>query len=96
MGQRRSPHTPERPSAVGRSEVRRAVEAAARAEAQAQHAHRQAMAFSLRAAVAHEHAALMAHESGMANQASLHTDLADRARDAARVQQALDAPGRRP
>jgi hypothetical protein len=72
------------PTTPGRSDVRQAVEAAARAEAQALRAHRQAMVLSLRAAVAHERAALVASRIGHATQASLHEVLADRARGAAR------------
>jgi hypothetical protein len=66
-----------------RREVRLAVEAAARAEAQALRAHRQAMVLSLRAAMAHEHAALVAGQVGMVTQVALHDDLAARAREAA-------------
>jgi hypothetical protein len=72
------------PITPGRSDVRQAVEAAARAEAQALRAHRQAMVLSLRAALAHERAALVAGQVGLVTQASLHEGLADRARGAAR------------
>ncbi len=68
---------------AARREVRLAVEAAARAEAQAARAHRQAMVLSLRAAMAHEHAASMAAQVGMVTQVALHEDLAARAREAA-------------
>jgi hypothetical protein len=81
------------PMTLGRSDVRLAVEAAARAEAQALRAHRQAMVLSLRAAVAHERAALVAGRVGLATQASLHEGLADRARGAARGELAPDGVG---
>ncbi|HEU5036147.1 MAG TPA: hypothetical protein VFT70_04025 [Nocardioides sp.] len=68
------------PDAVRRQELRRAIEAAARAEAQALRARRQAMLLSLRAAMAHEHAASVADRVGMVAQAQLHQELADRAR----------------
>jgi hypothetical protein len=71
---------PDPPDPGRRQELRLAVEAAARAEAQALRAHRQAMLLSLRAAMAHEHAASVAGEVGMAVQAYLHQNLADRAR----------------
>lgn len=79
-----------------RFEVRRAVEAAARAEAQAVRAHRRAMVLSLRAAVAHEEAALLAARLGLEAQADLHADLAGRARHAVRTEIGLDAPGASP
>lgn len=76
---------------ASRTEVRRAVEAASRAEAQAARAHRQAMVLSLRAAVAHEEAALLAGQFGLATQADLHEGLAGRARDAVRTEIVLTA-----
>ena len=92
MGRTESPLPPDEPSGpAARSAVRRAVEAASRAEAQALLAHRRAMALSLRAAHAHEQAAWVAGRLGMDIQASLHTDLADRARDAARSELGRDA-----
>ncbi len=69
-----------------RFEVRRAVEAAVRAEAQAVRAHRRAMVLSLRAAVAHEEAARLAGRLGLEAQAELHAGLAGRAREAVRTE----------
>jgi hypothetical protein len=86
--------TEQRAPERSRDGLLRAAEAASRAEAQAQRAHRHAMLLSLRAALVHDQVAAEAARVGMPAQAQLHEELAARARSAARGE-ALSGEGGR-